>query len=217
MHRFLASLLVLISGFTFAQNPTIKGGLANFINQRVLYPQYSWQHCIQGKVSVSFKLNKKGEVYYTAIIKGIISELDKEAVRLIKLSSKKWAVPSGYDTTSLLVVPVNFIVSGHDCNTTSNSEITFAINNYIKNEQMENSIINFYKALEKGQADKKDESVFTAYKETLGIDNDYLKDRIDIGLKKIKQKDIAGACEEFVFVRYMGSSLADKFLEKYCK
>lgn len=217
MRNGLIIFLVLFANSIWAQNPTIKGGLTSFISQKILYPQYSAQHCIQGKVNIGFKVNERGEVYYTTITKSVISELDKEALRLIKLTNKKWTVPAGYDTTSLLVVPVNFILSSHDCNTTSQADVMMAIANYNKDEQLEKSVTNYYKALEKGTAERKDEGVFLAYKRNLGIDDDYLQDRINMGLKKIKQGDKNGACEDFNYVKYMGSNLADKHLEKYCK
>ncbi|MNI76004.1 hypothetical protein D3C73_1322000 [compost metagenome] len=56
-----------------------------------------------------------------------------------------------------------------------------------------------------------------AIKSQLGIDDEYLDDRIKMGLKKIKQGDKQGACEDFLFVKYMGSKKADDYLVKYCK
>ena len=61
------------------------------------------------------------------------------------------------------------------------------------------------------------EKKIIALKSELGYDDNYLKKRISEGQKKIKQKDMEGACEDFLFVKNMGSSLADELLSKYCR
>ena len=90
-----------------------------------------------------------------------------------------------------------------------------AIRSYQAEEGLTNSVINFYKNID--QAKPGQEAQIIAIKNQLGIDDDYLNERIDNGLKKIKQGDKQGACEDFLFVKNMGSSLADQYLSKYCK
>lgn len=217
MHKILTFFLIVISSSGNAQKPVLKGGLSSFINSRMLYPTYSANNCIQGIVNVGFKLNAKGDVTFTTITKSIIGDLDKEAVRLIKLTDKKWEVPSSYDTTALIVVPVNFILTDQDCRMVSQTDISNAVANFYKEEQIEKTITSYYKAKENGNADLKDEGKIGMLKQTIGVDDDYLKERIEAGLKKVKQGDVLGACEDFKFVKYMGSSAADKNLAKYCK
>src|SRR5688572_9240700 len=76
-----------------------KSGFVNFLRENTIYPQFSKDNCIQGTVNVSFKLDAQGKVYFSKISKGILSDLDEEALRLVRLSSGKWQVPAGYDTT----------------------------------------------------------------------------------------------------------------------
>ena len=49
------------------------------------------------------------------------------------------------------------------------------------------------------------------------IDEEYLDEKVERGQKKIKQGDLLGACEDFNFVKQMGSDKANEFIIKYCK
>lgn len=199
-----------------AQEPQFKGNFASFLKNNTVYPGYSLQYCIQGIVNVGFKLNAKGEVYYSAVTKGIGTDLDDEALRLVRLSSGKWAMPQKLDTLALLIVPVNFLLSGYDCNGKSQREIAEAIKAYKDQEELTNVVANFYRNKEKGAYKREDEGKILKIKNDLGIDEDYLQHRIEAGLKKYKQGDKQGACEDFNFVKYMGSTQAEKWLTKYC-
>lgn len=202
-------------GMAQVQFKSGKSGFTNFLRDNTIYPQFSKDNCIQGTVNVSFKLDEKGKVYFSKISKGILSELDEEALRLVRLSSGKWQVPAGYDTTVSIIAPVKFQLSGYNCEGKSNDEIQEAIRNYQAEEGLTNSVINFYKNID--QAKPGQEIQIMAIKNQLGIDDEYLDDRIKMGLKKIKQGDKQGACEDFLFVKYMGSKKADDYLAKYCK
>lgn len=216
MYKVLTALLLLISLSVVAQQPTLKGGLASFVKTNTIYPKYSFVNCIQGTVNIGFKLNAKGEVYASSVRKGIGTDLDDEALRLIRMSSKKWDVPSSHDTTSLLVVPINFALNSQDCRTTNARDIALAIKNYKDEEELIKVIKNFYQNKEKGIAKAEDEPRITRIKNDLGIDDEYLYSRINAGLKKIKQGDKQGACEDFNFVKYIGSGKANDLLLKHC-
>ena len=192
-----------------------KSGFTNFLRENTIYPQFSKDNCIQGTVNVSFKLDAQGKVYFSKVSKGILSDLDEEALRLVRLSSGKWQVPAGYDTTVSIVAPVNFKLSGYNCEGKSNEAIQEAIRTYLAEEGLTNSVINFYKNIDKAKPGQ--EVQIIAIKKQLGIDDEYLDDRIKMALKKIKQGDKQGACEDFLFVKYMGSKMADDYLVKYCK
>ena len=192
-----------------------KGSLADFLKQNTIYPSFSKANCIQGTVKVSFKLNEQGKIYFSKVTKGILTDLDDEALRLVRLSSGKWRVPSDYDTTTAVVIPVNFRLEGYQCEGKSSSAMEAAIRVYQSEEALTNSVINFYKNID--QAKPGQEVQFMAIKRQLGIDDEYLNSRIETGLKKIKQGDNQGACEDFSFVKNMGSNLADTYLSKYCK
>lgn len=212
---FTACLLLLV--LSVKAQPVIKGGLENFISSNIIYPAYSYQNCIQAGISVSFKLNRSGEVYFSKVSSGPGIDLDDEALRLIRLSSGKWKVPDDYDTTYVLIAPVNFKLSSEDCNRVSQSEMNKAIAAYKANAGLTDAITNFYRNKAAGKYNEAEEPKILALKKELGYDDEYLLKRIKEGEKKLKQKDRQGACEDFLFVKYMGSTLADQLLEQYCK
>ncbi|MBE9600528.1 TonB family protein [Pedobacter sp. MC2016-24] len=197
--------------------PQLKGGLAAFVANNKVYPGYSMHNCIEGTVTISFKLNQKGEVYYSKIRTGMGTDLDDEALRLIRLSSGKWQVPAGHDTTVSLVAPIKFTLEGYNCGDKNQAEIRQAIAAYRSNEGATNTILNFYRNKEAGTFKEGEEPRILALKKELGYDDVYLQERVDDGLKKVKQKDMQGACEDFRFVKYMGSDLANEALAKYCQ
>jgi hypothetical protein len=212
---FTVCLLLLV--LSVKAQPVIKGGLENFISSNIIYPAYSYQNCIQASISVSFKLNRSGEVYSSKVSSGPGIDLDDEALRLIRLSSGKWKVPDDYDTTYVLIAPVNFKLSSEDCNRVSQSEMNKAIAAYKANAGLTDAITNFYRNKAAGKYNEAEEPKILALKKELGYDDEYLLKRIKEGEKKLKQKDRQGACEDFLFVKYMGSTLADQLLEQYCK
>lgn len=216
MRNLIILGLIFYSALAFGQVQfkSGKSGFASFLKDNTVYPSYSRDNCIQGTVNISFKLDENGKVYYSRVSKGILTELDDEALRLVRLSSGKWKVPAGYDTTISIIAPVNFQLAGY-CDGKTNEDIQAAIRAYQNEEALTNSVINFYKNID--QAKPGQEVQIIAIKNQLGIDDEYLESRIKNGLKKIKQGDNQGACEEFLFVKYMGSKLADQYLEKYCK
>lgn len=216
MNRWMV-LFLLCCGFTVQAQPQLKGGLETFVNNHKIYPRYSLQNCIAGTVSISFKLNKSGEVLSSKINKGMGTDLDAEALRLIRLSSGKWIVPAGHDTAVAIIVPINFSISSEDCRSRSRQQIQQAVENYIANQGLTNAVLNFYKNKEKGSVyTKEEEDKIVALKSSLGYDEEYLKERLADGQKKLKQKDKQGACEDFLFIKHMGSSLADEMLARYC-
>lgn len=217
MYKFVTIFFILISFGVKAQKPELKGGLDAFIKNNIVYPSYSLHNCIQGVINIGFKLNAKGEVYYAAVNKGLGVDLDEEALRLVRMSSKKWIVPSSHDTTSLLVVPVNFALSGYDCDQVSKADIALAIKAYKDQEALTNVVTNFYKNKELGTYKAEDEVTVQQIKTQLNIDDDYLDGVVKTGLKKIEQGDIQGACKDFIFVKYMGSNKANDLLLQYCK
>jgi TonB family protein len=214
--RKILSLLFLFAGLGLNAQPALKGGLENFVLNHKIYPLYSLQNCIEGAVTVAFKINPKGEVYFSNVRKGVGTDLDDEALRLIRLSSGKWTVPKGHDSTVVLIAPINFKLTGYDCANKSREEIREAIRNYKTNQSLTDAVLNFYKNKDTHKFTKEEENRILALKKSMGYDEEYLKSRIDEGMKKLKQKDKQGACEDFLFVKHMGSDLADELLAKYC-
>lgn len=212
----ITAFLLFISIFIRAQEPELEGGLPTFLKANTIYPNYSLQHCIQGTIEVGFKLNAKGEVYYATVTKGIGTDLDDEALRLIKLSSGKWQVPLNHDTLALILVPMNFSLKDYNCEQKDKNTIALAIRAYKVEAELISIILNFYRNKEKGIYNAKEEPKILTLKSEIGIDDEYLDRKVSAGLKKIRQGDKQGACEDFNFVKYMGSDKADALLAKYC-
>ncbi len=215
MNMLTAFLIFFVLG-SKAQEPTLEGGLTEFLKKNTIYPAFSLQNCIQGTVDVSFKLNLKGEVYAANVVRGIGTDLDDEALRLIKLSSGKWILPNNHDTLSTVLIPMNFTLRDYGCENRDKKAIAMAIRAYQAEAELENIILNFYKNKEKGNSSPDEELKILKLKSELEIDDAYLEAKIETGLKKIKQGDKEGGCMDFNFVKYMGSDKADTMLAKYC-
>ncbi len=215
MVRIFLAFLLLISISVKAQ-PSLKGGLNAFVNANKVYPAYSYQNFIQGTVTVAFKLDTEGKVYGAMVRQGIGTDLDDEALRLIRLSSGKWTVPASHDTSVVLIAPMTFSLSGTGVNERSPAQIQQAIANYKSNEGLTNAVLHFYQKKE-GNAKPEELRRIEALKAELGYDEEYLASRIEDGKRKLKQGDEAGACEDFMFVKNMGSSKADELIARYCK
>jgi TonB family protein len=215
--NILATLLIFIVLGANAQEPQLAGGLTNFIKKNTIYPGYSLRNCIQGTVDVGFKLNTKGEVYAAKVVRGIGTDLDDEAIRLINLSSGKWVLPAKHDTLSLIMIPIAFSLQGYGCEGRDKNAIAMAIHAYKAETALINIVQTFYKNKEAGEYSLEEEQKINKLKADLDIDDGYLNERIEVGLKKIKQGDNRGACAEFNFVKYMGSDKADVLLAKYCR
>lgn len=216
MMKLILAFLICSSFIGMAQQPDLKGGLENFIRENTVYPSYARRNCLQGTVKVAFKLNSAGDVYGVKVQNGYGIDLDEEALRLIRITSGKWNVPAHHDTTSLMVVPINFVLQGYNCERVTNAEVNQAIQRYKDQEQLLEIISNYYQNKEKGLAKAADEPKIIRLKTELGIDEDDLNNRVEAGLKKIKQGDQIGACKDFNFVKYMGSDKANEYLAKYC-
>jgi TonB family protein len=216
MNKIL-TILLLFCSFGLQAQPVLKGGLDVFVNENIIYPAYSYQNCVQGTIRINFKINSRGEVYSSKVSSGPGIDLDQEALRLIRMSSGKWKVPADYDTTYVLVAPVNFRLASEDCNKVSQQEMNKAIAAYKANQGLTDAITNFYRNKAQGKYDEAEEKKVIALKTELGYDDDFLNKKIEEGQKKLKQKDRQGACEDFLFVKYMGSPLADDLLARYCR
>lgn len=214
--NLIPTLLFLFSMSLSAQEPELEGGLSAFLKQNTIYPSYSMQNCIQGTVDVGFKLNAKGEVYYATITRGMGTDLDDEALRLIKLSSGKWNVPLNHDTLALVLIPMSFSLRDYGCESRDKNAIAMAIRAYKAETELTTLILNFYKNKEKGKFNSEDEPKILQLKAQLEIDDEFLDAKVAAGMKKIRQGDKQGACIDFNFVKYMGSDKANAALSKYC-
>ena len=214
--RKILVLFFLFITFSAVAQPQIKGGLEAFIKANLIYPPYSLQNCLEGSVTIAFKLTKAGEVYQSSVQSGIGTDLDDEALRLIRRSTGKWIMPAGYDTSVVVIAPVNFKLEGYNCGNRTKADKQRAIAAYQASEGLTDAILNFYKNKEAGTYKKEEEARFLQLKKELGYDKVFMERKIAAGMKKLEQNDKQGACEDFQFVKHMGFDLADQYLKKYC-
>jgi protein TonB len=74
--------------------PTFRGGgiekFREWVQKRTNYPQTAQDNGIQGKVIITFVVEKDGSVSNVKVMKGVDKILDDEAVKAIE-SSPKWS------------------------------------------------------------------------------------------------------------------------------
>ena len=97
--------------FTSEKTADYKGGmpaLLKFIGDNIQYP--SGGECVSGRVIVSFTINTDGTVADTKILKGIDPAFDKEAERVVKLTSGNWIPASngGKPVATSYTIPIVF-------------------------------------------------------------------------------------------------------------
>ncbi len=95
--------------------PEFPGGLdqfKNFMMNEIVYPPAAKKEGIQGKVYVSFTVNKNGAVTDAKIVKGVHELLDKEALRVVE-TMPEWTPGKhkGEIVNVRYTVPVNFALS----------------------------------------------------------------------------------------------------------
>ncbi|MCA1760686.1 MAG: energy transducer TonB, partial [Bacteroidales bacterium] len=89
--------------------------LKQFIAEKVVYPEDAKKEGIQGKVYVSFTVDKKGGITDTKIERGVGTSLDKEALRVTK-SMPAWQ-PGKQDGNLVNVrftMPIHFALASND-------------------------------------------------------------------------------------------------------
>ncbi|UCG27646.1 MAG: TonB family protein [Bacteroidales bacterium] len=95
---------------TMPEFPGNAEGLKKFIQQHLKYPESLKGSGIKGNVFVEFLVDIDGSVKEVKVIRGIHPLLDKEAIRLIRLTSKKWkpGKQNGKPVIVQMVIPVKF-------------------------------------------------------------------------------------------------------------
>ncbi|WP_259069579.1 TonB family protein [Mucilaginibacter sp. X4EP1] len=84
-------------------------GFGKFIGSNIKYPAKAKENNVQGKVTVSFIVERDGSPSEIKVVKGIGSGCDEEAVRVMKLSPK-WepGIHNSEAVPVILSVPINF-------------------------------------------------------------------------------------------------------------
>ena len=72
------------------QYPGGQTAMLKYIMENIKYPKQAMKEGIQGRVTVSFIVEKDGRVSNVRLLRSVQSALDKEAVRVVK-SMPKWS------------------------------------------------------------------------------------------------------------------------------
>jgi len=93
-------------------SPEFPGGieaLLKYLKDNIKYPSICRENNIQGRVIVSFVVNKDGKIVDPEVVKGVNPQLDKEALRVIAgMPSWKPGKQRGKAVRVKYSVPVNF-------------------------------------------------------------------------------------------------------------
>jgi protein TonB len=94
--------------------PEFPGGdteLLKFIAENTKYPETAKKNNIQGKIIIRFCITAKGNVNLITILKGVDSELDAEAIRVVStLPAFKPGRQGGKDVPVWYMIPIEFSI-----------------------------------------------------------------------------------------------------------
>lgn len=97
---------------TVQQLPEFPGGIVQFmkwLTSNLRYPPAAQKGKVQGKVVVSFIVNKDGSIASPTIVTSADPALDREALRVIKMMPKwKPGIDNGKPCRTMFAIPVNF-------------------------------------------------------------------------------------------------------------
>ena len=97
---------------TVEQLPEFPGGIVQFmkwLTRNLRYPPIAQSQRIQGKVVVSFIINKDGSIASPTIVQSVAPVLDREALRVVKMMPRwKPGLQNGKPCRTMFAIPVNF-------------------------------------------------------------------------------------------------------------
>ncbi|MBR3896492.1 MAG: energy transducer TonB [Bacteroidaceae bacterium] len=96
--------------------PEFPGGkqrLLNWVMKNIQYPAEARRKGVQGRVVITFVINKNGKAVEPLIVQSVDPLLDKEAIRLVN-SMPKWepGEEKGEPVRVKFTMPINFRLSG---------------------------------------------------------------------------------------------------------
>lgn len=102
---------------TAEKTAEFKGGtkdLMQFIAENIKYPAEAKAAGISGRVIVSFTIGTDGSVTDAEVVRGIDPALDREALRVVSLTSGRWlpGIKDGTPVASRFAIPISFKSSG---------------------------------------------------------------------------------------------------------
>ncbi|MES2656187.1 MAG: energy transducer TonB [Bacteroidota bacterium] len=94
------------------QMPEFNGDLYEYLGEEINYPPVALQNNVQGKVLVSFVVDKDGKVKDATVLKGIGFGCDEEAIRVIK-SMPDWSagMQNKRKVSVRMIIPIMFQVT----------------------------------------------------------------------------------------------------------
>lgn len=99
---------------TVEQLPEFPGGIVEFmkwLTRNLHYPPQAQQQKIQGKVVVSFIINKDGSISSPRIVRSLDPLLDREAMRVVKMMPRwKAGLEDGKPCRTMFAIPINFVL-----------------------------------------------------------------------------------------------------------
>ena len=120
--------------------PQFPGGdteLLKYIAENTKYPETAKKNNIQGRVIIRFCITAKGNVNLVTVLKGVDSELDAEAIRVVStLPAFKPGRQGGKDVPVWYMVPITFTLNGDGPQRPSRFEITGTDTVYSYTEEM---------------------------------------------------------------------------------
>jgi protein TonB len=103
---------VVLNSGTVEQLPEFPGGMAawnKFLSKNLRYPPIAQENVVMGRVTVSFVVEKNGEISAIKVLKGIGAGCDEEAIRVIKKSPMwKPGFQNGRAVRVSYVIPIVF-------------------------------------------------------------------------------------------------------------
>ncbi len=95
-----------------AQFPGGQDAMFEFIKDNLRYPEVALAAKTQGKVYVDFVVGKDGDISQIRIVRGVSTELDREAKRIVR-SMPKWipAEVNGHKVNSRCRLPIRFVLT----------------------------------------------------------------------------------------------------------
>lgn len=101
-----------IFGDVVEQMPSFPGGtqaLFEYLKENVTYPEECEETCVQGRVVVSFVVERDGSITEAKVVKSVYPPLDEEALRVVN-GMPKWrpGKQNGNSVRTKYTIPVNF-------------------------------------------------------------------------------------------------------------
>jgi protein TonB len=99
--------------FALVENPPMpQGGMQGFytyLAKNIRYPATAWENRTQGKVFLSFIVERDGSLSDIRVLRGVSPDLDAEAVRVLK-NCPKWApgTQDGIAFNVAFTMPISF-------------------------------------------------------------------------------------------------------------